>query len=114
MMKELTCISCPIGCHLIVDVDNLKVSGNKCKRGEVYGINEITNPVRTITTTVKIDGGSHKVLPVKTQSPIPKALNFKCIEVLNNITVKAPVKIGDIIVENLLDTGVNVVATREM
>ena len=114
MIKKFTCISCPIGCGLTVDVDNLIVTGNKCKRGQVYGINEVTNPVRTITTTVKIEGGTHKVLPVKTQKPIPKGLNMECMKVLNKITIKAPVKIGDIVVENILDTGVNVVATREM
>ena len=114
MIKSFICISCPIGCALTVDVDNLIVSGNKCKRGQVYGINEVTNPVRTITTTVKIEGGTHKVVPVKTQNPIPKNLNMECMKVLNRVTVKAPVKVGDVIVENILNTGINVVATREM
>lgn len=114
MIKELICISCPIGCHLSVDTEKMSVTGNSCKRGETYGINEVTNPVRVITTTIKIEGGTHKVLPVKTKSPIPKDLNFKCIEILNNITIKAPVKMGDIILKNILDTGVDVVATREM
>lgn len=114
MIKKFTCISCPIGCSLTVDVDNLLVTGNKCNRGKIYGINEVTNPVRTITTTVKVEGGTHKVLPVKTKTPIPKGLNMECMKVLNAITVKAPVKIGDIIVKNILGTGVDIVATREM
>ena len=114
MIKELICISCPIGCHLSVDTENMTVIGNTCKRGEAYGINEIKNPVRVITTTVKIEGGTHAVLPVKTKSPIPKGLNFKCIDILNNLTLKAPVKMGDIVVHNILDTGVDVVTSREM
>jgi CxxC motif-containing protein len=92
----------------------MSVTGNTCKRGETYGINEIKNPVRVVTTTVKIDGGTHAVLPVKTKNPIPKDLNFKCIEILNNITLKAPVKMGDIVVKNILDTGVDIVTSREM
>ena len=114
MVKELICIGCPIGCHLSVDTEKMTVKGNSCKRGEAYGINEVTNPVRVVTTTIKIDGATHSVLPVKTNNPIPKDLNFKCIEILNNITVKAPVKMGDVILENILDTGVDVIATREM
>lgn len=114
MVKELICISCPMGCHLSVDTEKLTVTGNSCKRGEIYGINEVTNPVRVITTTVKIEGAHHAVLPVKTKTPIPKDLNFKCIEELNKITVKAPVKMGDVIVENILNTGVDVIATRDL
>ena len=114
MIKELICISCPMGCHLSVDTEKMTVTGNTCKRGETYGINEIKNPVRVVTTTVKIEGGTHAVLPVKTKSPIPKDLNFKCIEILNNITLKAPVKMGDIVVSNILDTGVDIVTSREM
>ena len=114
MIKELICISCPMGCHLSVDTEKMTVTGNTCKRGETYGINEIKNPVRVVTTTVKIEGGTHAVLPVKTKSPIPRDLNFKCIEILNNITLKAPVKMGDIVVSNILDTGVDIVTSREM
>ncbi|MBD7915954.1 DUF1667 domain-containing protein [Clostridium sp. Sa3CUN1] len=114
MIKELICISCPMGCHLKVDTDKLEVTGNTCKRGKIYGINEVTNPVRVVTTTVKIEGGEHTVLPVKTKMPIPKDLNFKCIEELNKITVKSPIKMGDVIIENILDTGVDVIATRDL
>jgi CxxC motif-containing protein len=114
MIKELICISCPIGCRLSVDTEKLTVTGNSCKRGETYGINEVTNPVRVITTTVKIQGGTHSVLPVKTNAPIPKDLNFKCIEEINKVTLKAPVRIGEIICSNILNTGVDVIATRNL
>ncbi len=114
MEKELICICCPMGCHLKVDIDTKSVTGNACKRGEEYGINEIINPVRVITTTVKVQNGELSVLPVKTKEAIPKHLNFKCIEILNKIEIKAPIKIGQVIAENILDTGVDVVATRNL
>lgn len=114
MMKELICISCPMGCHLAVDVENKIVTGNTCKRGEVYGINEVTNPVRVITSTVKVENGELPVLPVKTEKPVPKNLNFKVMEKLKEVQVKAPVNIGDVIIENVLNTGINIIATRNI
>lgn len=114
MIKELICISCPMGCHLQVDVETQKVTGNTCKRGEIYGINEVTNPVRVVTSTVKIKKGVLPVIPVKTKGAIPKDLNFKVMEVLREIEVEAPIKVGDIIVENILHTGIDVVATRNI
>lgn len=114
MEKELICICCPMGCHLKVDADARTVTGNACKRGEEYGINEIINPVRVVTTTVKVQNGELPVIPVKTKGPIPKNLNFKCVEILNNVNIEAPIKIGQVIVENILNTGVDVVATRNL
>jgi len=114
MIKELICISCPMGCHLKVNTETKEVTGNTCKRGEIYGINEVTNPVRVITTTVKVKDGELPVIPVKTKTPIPKELNFKAMEVLNSIEIEAPISMGDIIVKNILGTGVDVVATRNL
>lgn len=114
MIKELICISCPMGCHLKVDVENKTVEGNTCKRGEIYGINEITNPVRIITSTVKVSEGELPVLPVKTKEPVPKDMNFRIMEALKEIRVEAPIKVGDIIVENILDTGTDIIATRNI
>lgn len=114
MKKELICISCPLGCHLVVDTENRTVCGNTCKRGEVYGLNEVINPVRVITSTVKIKNGTLPVLPVKTNGSIPKELNFEAMKIINNIIVSAPIKLGDIIIRNILDTGVDVVATRSI
>jgi len=114
MIKELICISCPMGCHLKVNTETKEVTGNTCKRGEIYGINEVTNPVRVITTTVKVKNGELPVVPVKTKSPIKKELNFKAMEVLNSIEIEAPISMGDIIVKDLLGTGVDVVATRDL
>jgi len=114
MIKELICISCPMGCHLKVNTETKEVTGNTCKRGEIYGINEVTNPVRVITTTVKVKDGELPVIPVKTKTPIPKELNFKAMEVLNSIEIEAPISMGDIIVKDILGTGVDVVATRNL
>jgi len=114
MIKELICISCPMGCHLKVNTETKEVTGNTCKRGEIYGINEVTNPVRVITTTVKVKDGELPVIPVKTKTPIPKELNFKAMEVLNSIEIEAPISMGDIIVKDILGTGVDVVATRSL
>ncbi len=114
MIKKITCTICPIGCKLEVDIEKNTVTGHTCKRGEVYGIAEVTAPTRVITSTVKLEGGIYPVLPVKTNGAIPKHLNFKCMELINQIQVKAPVKMGDIIAENVLDTGVDLVATRSI
>lgn len=114
MERELICICCPKGCHLKVEDKNLTVSGNSCPRGAKYGVNEVTNPVRTITSTVKVDDGEAPVVPVKTQNPIPKGLTMKCMEEINKAAISAPVKIGDIVIENVLETGINVVATKNV
>ena len=99
---------------MTVNVDEKKVTGNSCKRGEIYDLNEVINPVRVITSTVKIKEANLPVLPVKTNGPIPKGLNFEAIKKINKVTVKAPVKAGDVIVENILGTGVDVIASRSM
>lgn len=112
-MKELTCIICPVGCHLKID-DQLNVSGNKCARGKVYAIAEMTAPKRMLTTTVKTTFSDVPRLSVKTKDPIPKELIFKIMAELDNVIVTNSVKIGDIIVENILETHVDVVATKSI
>lgn len=114
MKKEMICIVCPMGCHLSVDTETLEVTGNTCPRGEKYGKEELTCPKRVITSTVKITGGIHKRVPVKTNDSIPKELNFKCMELLNHVELKSPVKRGDVVIENILGTGVDVVVCRDM
>lgn len=114
MKKELICISCPLGCHLTVDAENKTVTGNTCKRGEVYGLNEVINPIRVITSTVKIEGARLPVLPVKTNGAIPKNMNFEAMKIINEITCKAPIKVGDIIINDILGTGIDVVASRSL
>ncbi|WP_372713605.1 DUF1667 domain-containing protein [Ilyobacter sp.] len=115
MKKEMVCIVCPIGCHMeIDDSDGFKVTGNKCPRGEIYAKEEMTAPKRIITSTIKIKGGIHKVVPVKTDGGIPKELNFECMKIISELEVEAPVKMGEVVVKNILGSGVNLVITRDM
>ncbi len=110
-MREMICIACPVGCHLTID-ENLHVKGNLCQRGEKYAIEEITHPTRILTTTVKTTSLINPRLSVKTKDPIPKELLFEAMEILNSITIENNVKIGDVIVKNILNTGVDMIATK--
>lgn len=110
-MTKLICIVCPRGCHLEID-EKLNVTGNSCKRGEVYGKAEVTNPTRTVTSTVKLNSKNLKMLPVRTDKPISKSKMFEVIEILKNTSVNAPIKSGEEIVKNILDTDVNIISTR--
>jgi len=117
--SELVCIVCPKGCRLTLIKDETckggyKVTGNGCNRGIDYGIKELTSPTRVLTSTVKIKGAIMKRLPVRTKGDIPKSSVFECMELLNHIEVYAPIKVGDIIVKNILDTGVDLIATKSM
>lgn len=111
MKKELTCINCPIGCHLFIE-DGI-VSGNMCKRGYDYAMQELTNPKRIVTSTVSTSSEIQKRLSVKTDQPIAKELVFKVIEKLRNIRIDQDVFVGDVIIKNIFETGVNVVSTNE-
>lgn len=114
-MVEMICIVCPIGCHISVDVENdYKVTGNACPRGEVYGKEELIAPKRVVTSTVRIEGGIHNRVPVKTTEGIPKEKVFDCMELLKDIQLKSPVKMGEVILEDLFGTGINIVVTRDM
>lgn len=101
---EMICINCPLGCALTVerDGDNFKVSGNTCPRGEKYAVNELTHPVRTLTTTVAVANREGAYLPVKTAKPISKGKLFEAMALVNSTKAQAPVKIGDVIIENML------------
>lgn len=112
-MKQMTCIVCPVGCHISVD-DDLKVSGNRCPRGEKYGIDEMTHPKRMLTSTVKTILSSHPRLSVKSSTALPKGLIFDAIAALNGIIIDKSVKIGDVIISNIVNTGVDMVATSSI
>ena len=115
--KELTCIGCPMGCSLMIELNEnvpVKVTGNACKIRETYAVKECTNPTRIVTTTVKVVGGKYPTVSVKTSKDIPKDKIFECLKALKDLTVHAPVHVGDIIYENILGTGVNIVATRNV
>ena len=114
-MTNLICIVCPKGCHLAVDEDNnYEVTGFGCARGVVYGKKELTNPTRVITSTVKIAGGIHKRLPVKTDKDIPKGMIQDAMKLLDSVELTAPVKVGDVVVPDICGTGAAWVASRDM
>ncbi len=114
-MKELICIVCPKGCHLKVDENNdYAVTGNGCPRGAEYGKAELTNPTRVVTSTVRIGGASLPRCPVKTNGAIPKGMIFEIMKALDDVELTAPVTVGQVVIENVCGTGVNVVAARTM
>lgn len=115
MKKELTCVACPLGCPIVVEFEGsevISVTGNTCKRGDTYARTEIVNPTRSLTSSVKVNGGVHPVVPVKSDKPVPKDMLFECMKIINSVSVDAPVKLGQVIIENILDTGANIVATN--
>lgn len=115
--RELICIGCPLGCPLTVEMKGtevVSVTGNTCPNGDRYARKEVTDPRRTVTSTVRVLGGSLPVVSVKTAQDIPKNKIFDCMQELATIRVKAPVREGDVIVSNIVDTGVPVIATKEI
>ena len=109
MRKSLTCTVCPLSCDVVLEIGEnneiLSLTGNKCARGKVYATKEHTAPERTLTTTVKTKGGSLPLLPVRSDQPIPKPMLKKAMEATADLVVDAPVKMGDIVIENFLDLG---------
>lgn len=114
MIRELTCIVCPKGCQLKVELDEnnkfISVEGHTCKRGAVYAENECTAPMRVVTSTAPVVGGG--VVPVKTNGSIPKELMFECVKLINEARVSCDAPIGTVVIPNVLETGVDVVTTR--
>jgi len=114
-MTNVICIVCPKGCHLTVDENNdFAVTGFGCQRGVDYGKKELQSPTRVITSTVKVQGGIHKRCPVKTASDIPKGMIHDAMALLDTVELQAPVKVGDVVIPDILGTGVAWVATRNM
>lgn len=118
MKKQLTCIGCPMGCEITVELDEnneiIKISGNSCQNGENYARNEVTHPMRQVTSTVVIHNAMYKRLPVILSSEIPKEKIFAVMAEINKVITQAPVKRGDIIIENVCNLGVNVIASKSM
>lgn len=116
MNKKITCIECPVGCALSVDVKNckvVKVNGGKCPKAEKYAISEIENPVRILTSTVLTKGLSLKMVPVRSDRPLPKRDILRAAEEIKKIRVNKPTHVGEIIVKNFLNPGINLIATRD-
>ena len=114
-MKEMICILCPQGCHLTVDeADDFKVSGNRCKRGIGYGREEAMNPVRTVTSTVCVRSTLHPRCPVKTDRPVPKKEMKRAVALLDGIYLTPPIRSGDLVLEGILGSSSNFIATRDI
>ncbi len=120
MLEQTTamiCITCPVGCALEVTHDGttvIRVAGNACKKGVGYAQDELTNPRRMVATTVRVRGGLHPLVPVYTAAPVPKPLIFDLLALLRRVELEAPVRLGQVVLENALGTGVDVVASRDM
>ena len=116
--KQLTCISCPIGCQLRVELDGKEianVSGNQCKRGEVYARDEAVSPKRMLTSTVLARiGGTERYVPVKLSAPILKELIVDAMNQINRVIITKPTKLGSVVIKNLLGTGADVITTDEL
>lgn len=112
-MKEIICVVCPKGCRIGVNEEG-KISGYGCLRGLKYAEDELTCPKRTLTSTVKIISRELKRLPVSTNRDIPKEKMMDVMRVLNKVVARAPIRLGAVIVANVLDTGADIVATRSV
>lgn len=117
--KEIICVVCPSGCNITVEASaaaesGYNVTGTSCKNGIAYGIEEMTDPRRHICSTVVIAGARLRRLPVKTSKPIPKGMIFDFMKEINKVKLKSPVKMGDIILRNVLNTDIDIVASRSL
>ena len=111
---KLICINCPRGCHLEVENINgeISVSGNFCPRGKTYVESEMLNPLRTLTTTLPIASKKYRRLPVITSEPIPKGKIMDAMKALKDISVEAPVKMGDVIVKGIIGLDADIIASK--
>ncbi|WP_066646034.1 DUF1667 domain-containing protein [Christensenella timonensis] len=109
-MKEFTCIVCPKGCRIVADEDGIRGAG--CERGIEYVTKEMRTPVRMVTSTVRLTGSDLPRLPVKTSAPIEKRVMMRAVKLLNDVEVAAPVECGDVVLGDILGTGVDFIATK--
>ncbi len=114
---RFVCIDCPLSCEVALTEEDgkiLEIKNNRCKKGEEYAIAEFTNPVRILTTTVRVEGGILPVVPVRSKGHIPKKLIRECMRELAKVEANAPIKCGDMIYENILNTGIYIVSSRDL
>ncbi|CUX51725.1 DUF1667 domain-containing protein [Clostridium sp. C105KSO13] len=117
MLKELTCIMCPVGCDLeikITDGKIIDITGNSCPKGRDYACQEITSPMRNIATSVLVNGGDQPLVSVRLDQPIEKDQIFKVMSKIKKVQVNAPVKIGSVLIEDIASTGSNIIATKNI
>lgn len=118
--RKLICIGCPLGCPMTVTLNDAgeveSVAGFTCRKGDVYARKEVVNPTRTVTSTVRVTGaqGGERTAPCKTKTDVPKAKIRDVMRDLKDVAVAAPVRIGDTVKRNVGNTGVDMVATKEV
>jgi len=115
--KHFTCVTCPVGCEVDVELQNgsiVSLKGNKCDKVKEFVLQELKEPMRVLTTTVRIEGAKWAMLPVRTNKSIPKRLFLQAIGELASIDLKAPVHISEVIIRDIAGSGANIVATRTM
>ena len=115
--RKLICISCPVGCELTVTIDEdkiVEVEDNACKLGLEYAEQEIFDPRRMVASTVKVKNGYHPLVPVYTEHPIPKPMIKDILVEIRKVEIEAPVELNQVVIQNVLDTGVNIIASRNM
>lgn len=114
MTRDMTCIICPRGCALKVEIngDNITVTGNSCPKGKQYATDECTNPTRTVTSSVRVDNREDIMVSVKTENPIPKDKIFDAMKLIRAKSVTAPIHIGNTVIENVF--GTDIIATKNI
>ncbi|MGM0602462.1 MAG: DUF1667 domain-containing protein [Bacillota bacterium] len=115
--KTITCVACPKGCEVTIEYEGdeiLDIRGNACPQGADYAREEFVAPTRVLPTTVAVENGALPLVPVKTTQPISLEIIHDAMKIIGKTKVKAPVKIGQVIVKNILETGADVVATRDL
>ena len=113
---NLICINCPKGCHMTVEKkdDEIFVEGNSCDKGKTYAISEMTNPLRTLTTTIPIKSKEYGRLPVISSAPLPKGKILDVMKQLKSVEAKAPIHINDVIVRDILNLGVDIISSKSI
>lgn len=120
---QLNCTTCPSECLLTVEVERdadgavvevHSVTGNSCPRGDTFAHQELTCPMRVLTTTVAVSGGDEALLPVRTTEAIPLALHAQAMDLIRGLVVDAPIRMGDVVLEDLLDTGIDLIASMDI
>ncbi|ADQ15048.1 DUF1667 domain-containing protein [Halanaerobium hydrogeniformans] len=115
--KQLTCVACPKGCEVAVEFEGneiISIDGHACPQGEDYAKEEVVAPTRILPTTAVVKNGSLPLVPVKTTKAIPLEVIHDAMSIIGSLEVEAPIKMGDVLIENILDTGADIVATRNL
>jgi len=115
-LQEIICVACPKGCRLEVTrkEGEILVTKEGCKRGIEYAVNEIKDPRRMVASTVRVSNALHPLVPVYTSAPFPKGRIRELLAEIRKVNLFTPVKMNQVIIENALGTGINVIASRDL